>query len=81
MRLLFKKGMNDGRTGSSPALILNGNPEYNKAPGGYPVRCDSTRADQRRLCAGAHPVEEWVDLESVRACAEVYRATALEFCG
>ncbi len=30
--------------------------------------------------AGAHAVEEWVDLESVRACAEVYLATALHFC-
>ena len=30
--------------------------------------------------AGAHAAEEWVDLASVRACAEVYLATALEFC-
>jgi len=30
--------------------------------------------------AGAHAVEEWVDLESVKACAEIYLATALEFC-
>jgi acetylornithine deacetylase/succinyl-diaminopimelate desuccinylase-like protein len=30
--------------------------------------------------AGAHEVEEWVDLASVRDCAEVLRATATEFC-
>ncbi len=30
--------------------------------------------------AGAHAVEEWVELESVRACAEVYLATAQAFC-
>ncbi len=30
--------------------------------------------------AGAHAAEEWVDLESVRVCAEVYLATALAFC-
>jgi acetylornithine deacetylase/succinyl-diaminopimelate desuccinylase family protein len=30
---------------------------------------------------GAHAVEEWVDLESVKACAEIYLATALNFCG
>jgi acetylornithine deacetylase len=29
---------------------------------------------------GAHAVEEWVDLASVRTCAEVYLATALDFC-
>lgn len=29
---------------------------------------------------GAHAAEEWVDLESVRACAEVYLATAAAFC-
>jgi acetylornithine deacetylase len=31
--------------------------------------------------AGAHADEEWVDLESVQACAEVYLQTAIEFCG
>jgi acetylornithine deacetylase len=31
--------------------------------------------------AGAHAAEEWVDLESVRACAEVYLDTARVFCG
>jgi acetylornithine deacetylase len=31
--------------------------------------------------AGAHAVEEWVDLASVRDCAEVLRATARAFCG
>ncbi len=31
--------------------------------------------------AGAHAKEEWVDLSSVRACAEIYLAAALEFCG
>jgi acetylornithine deacetylase len=31
--------------------------------------------------AGAHAVEEWVDLESVRACAEIYLETAINFCG
>lgn len=30
--------------------------------------------------SGAHAVEEWVDLASVRACAEIYLATALSFC-
>jgi acetylornithine deacetylase len=30
--------------------------------------------------AGAHALEEWVDLESVRVCAEVYLATAVDFC-
>ena len=30
--------------------------------------------------SGAHAVEEWVDLASVKACAEVYLATAIEFC-
>jgi len=31
--------------------------------------------------SGAHAVEEWVDLSSVKACAEIYLATALKFCG
>jgi acetylornithine deacetylase len=31
--------------------------------------------------SGAHAVEEWVDLASVRACAEIYLATAKIFCG
>jgi acetylornithine deacetylase len=30
---------------------------------------------------GAHAVEEWVDLSSVKACAEIYLATAMNFCG
>lgn len=30
--------------------------------------------------AGAHAVEEWVNLESVKACAEIYLATATSFC-
>jgi acetylornithine deacetylase len=30
--------------------------------------------------AGAHEIEEWVDLASVRDCAEVLRATAFAFC-
>jgi acetylornithine deacetylase/succinyl-diaminopimelate desuccinylase-like protein len=30
---------------------------------------------------GAHAVEEWVDLSSVNACAEIYLATAIDFCG
>jgi len=30
--------------------------------------------------SGAHAVEEWVDLASVKTCAEIYLATALEFC-
>jgi acetylornithine deacetylase len=29
---------------------------------------------------GAHADEEWVDLESVRACAEIFREAAREFC-
>ena len=31
--------------------------------------------------SGAHAVEEWVDLASVRICADIYLATALDFCG
>ena len=31
--------------------------------------------------SGAHAVEEWVDLASVKTCAEVYLATARHFCG
>lgn len=31
--------------------------------------------------AGAHAVEEWVDLPSVAACAEIYLAVAQAFCG
>jgi acetylornithine deacetylase len=31
--------------------------------------------------AGAHANEEWIDLDSVRVCAEIYFATAQEFCG
>jgi acetylornithine deacetylase len=30
--------------------------------------------------SGAHATEEWVELSSVRACAEIYLATAVEFC-
>ena len=29
---------------------------------------------------GAHAVEEWVDLASVRSCAEIYLETAMNFC-
>jgi acetylornithine deacetylase len=32
------------------------------------------------LGAGAHAAEEWVDLSSVQASAEIYLATALDFC-
>lgn len=31
--------------------------------------------------SGAHAVEEWVDLASVKACAEIYLETAINFCG
>ena len=31
--------------------------------------------------SGAHAIEEWVDLSSVKACAEIYLATAMNFCG
>ena len=31
--------------------------------------------------SGAHAVEEWVDLSSVKACAEIYLETAVNFCG
>ena len=31
--------------------------------------------------SGAHAVEEWVDLSSVKACAEIYLAAAMNFCG
>lgn len=31
--------------------------------------------------SGAHAVEEWVDLSSVKACADIYLATAMTFCG
>jgi acetylornithine deacetylase len=30
---------------------------------------------------GAHAVEEWVDLSSVKTCAEIYLAAAKNFCG
>ncbi len=30
--------------------------------------------------AGAHAIEEWVDLKSVEDCAETYLETAIEFC-
>jgi acetylornithine deacetylase len=30
--------------------------------------------------SGAHAVEEWVDLSSVRTCVEIYVATAMDFC-
>ena len=30
--------------------------------------------------SGAHAVDEWVDLESVKTCAEIYLATAMDFC-
>src|SRR5215213_5201208 len=30
--------------------------------------------------SGAHAVEEWVDLASVKTCAEIYLATAVRFC-
>ena len=30
--------------------------------------------------SGAHAVEEWVDLASVKTCAEIYLATAMNFC-
>jgi acetylornithine deacetylase len=31
--------------------------------------------------SGAHAVEEWVDLSSVKTCAEIYLAAAKNFCG
>lgn len=31
--------------------------------------------------SGAHAVEEWVDLQSVKTCAEIYLETAMRFCG
>ena len=31
--------------------------------------------------AGAHAVEEWVDLASVRQCVEIYRRVIADFCG
>jgi acetylornithine deacetylase len=31
--------------------------------------------------AGAHALDEWVDLLSVQQCAEIYTAVAREFCG
>ena len=31
--------------------------------------------------SGAHAVEEWVDLASVRTCAKIYLETAMRFCG
>ena len=30
--------------------------------------------------SGAHAAEEWVDLASVKSCAEIYLAAALNFC-
>jgi acetylornithine deacetylase len=31
--------------------------------------------------SGAHAVNEWVDLSSVKVCAEIYLAAAMNFCG
>jgi acetylornithine deacetylase len=31
--------------------------------------------------SGAHALEEWVELESVQACAQMYLETAVRFCG
>jgi acetylornithine deacetylase len=31
--------------------------------------------------SGAHAVEEWVDLSSVKACSEIYLQVAIDFCG
>jgi len=31
--------------------------------------------------SGAHAAEEWVDLASVKTCAEIYLAAATDFCG
>jgi acetylornithine deacetylase len=31
--------------------------------------------------SGAHAVEEWVDLASVKTCSEIYLETAMNFCG
>jgi acetylornithine deacetylase len=31
--------------------------------------------------SGAHAVEEWVDLASVKTCAEIYLAAVMDFCG
>lgn len=33
------------------------------------------------LGAGTHADEEWGDLSSVQACAEIYLQPAIEFCG
>jgi acetylornithine deacetylase len=30
---------------------------------------------------GAHAVEEWLDLASVRTCVDIFLATAMSFCG
>jgi acetylornithine deacetylase len=29
---------------------------------------------------GAHAVEEWVDISNVKTCADIYLATAADFC-
>jgi acetylornithine deacetylase len=31
--------------------------------------------------SGAHAVEEWVDLSSVKTCADIYLGSAIDFCG
>jgi acetylornithine deacetylase len=31
--------------------------------------------------SGAHAVQEWVDLASVKTCAKIYLTTAMDFCG
>src|SRR5215211_5064526 len=31
--------------------------------------------------SGAHAAEEWVDLASVKTCAEIYLTIAIDFCG
>ena len=30
--------------------------------------------------SGAHALEEWVDLAGVKTCADIYLATAMNFC-
>lgn len=58
------------------------------APGGVSYWADSATLSSAGiptvlfgpLGAGAHAVEEWVDLASVERCAEVYLETARRFC-
>lgn len=75
-----------------PALVRQHAAELLGAPvrvGGVPYWTDAASLAQAGIptvlfgpCgAGAHALEEWVDLESVRRCAAIYEQVAASFCG